>query len=180
MRTDRRFLWPAALAGLGYAALYLYAIGDFSLTPPPAWDWRIGELSLDRLLSSRGPFQFEALAIAEAGYAVLLISPLNLLVTAMLGGLLAANIHGALYLRANPGICRPRRGGLIASAAPALLAGGACCAPSLLLILGIPALGAFSAFFGWLVPLSLVALGLNRIWQHWQGAPGMIRAGTRL
>lgn len=175
MRTDGRLLWPAALAGLGYAVLYLYAIGDLSLAPPPAWDWRIGEISLERLLSARALFQFEAVAVAEAGYAVLLVSPLNLLVTALLAGLLAANIHGALYLRANPDTCRSSRGGLIAGAAPALLAGGACCAPSLILVLGIPSLGAFSALFGWLVPLSVVVLGLNRIWQHRQGVPGMTR-----
>ena len=38
---------------------------------------------------------------------------------------------------------------------PSLLAGGACCAPSLLLLLGIPGLGAFVSLFAWMVPLAL-------------------------
>lgn len=176
MRTDRRkrFLLPP-LSGLAYAVLYLYAIGDFSLTPPPAWDWRIGSLTLERLLSARAPFHFEAVAIVEAGYLVWLVSPLNLLVAGLLAGLLAANVHGVVYMRANPEACRPNRAGLAAGAVPALLAGGACCAPSLILLLGIPGLGAFAAFFAWLIPLSVLALGLNRIWQHRQGAAPMFR-----
>lgn len=178
MRPDRQQRWLPLIGGLGYGVLYLYAIGDLSFAPPPAWDWRRGALSLENLLSARAPFRYEAVAVAEAGYAVLLVSPLNLLVAALLGVLLAANIHGVLYLRSNPQACRPGRAGLAAGAAPALLAGGACCAPSLILLLGLPGLGAFTALFGWLVPLSVVALGLNRLWQHHQGAQAMLRRNT--
>ncbi len=169
----RRFRLPW-LVGLGYGLIYLYAIGDISLAAPPLWDWRVAPLSLERVVSARGPFLFEAMAIAEAGYAVLLISPLNLLITGLLSGLLAANIHGVLYLRANPDMCRPNRAGLVAGALPALLAGGACCAPSLILLLGIPGLGAFAGLFGWLVPLSLGLLACNRLWQRRRGAPGLV------
>ena len=60
-----------------------------------------------------------------------------------------------------------------------LLAGGACCSPGLLLLLGIPALGAFVGLFSWLVPLSILLLGGARIWQHRQGAPPMFRLPWR-
>lgn len=173
MTVERRRFALAWLVGLVYGMVYLYSIGDVSLAAPPLWDWRAAPLSLERALSARAPFVFEAVAIAEAGYLVLLLSPLNLLIAGLLAGLLAANIHGVLYRRAHPGLCRPSRGGLLAGAVPALLAGGACCAPSLVVLLGLPGLGAFSAFFGWLVPASLLLLGGNRLWQRRLGAPAM-------
>lgn len=178
MATDRHRFWLPLSCGIGYAVLYLYAIGDLTLASPAVWDWRTAPLTLERLLNTRAPFRFEPVAIADAGHAVFLISPFNLLLAAILAGLLTANIHGMLYLRSNPQTCRAGRAGLVAGTAPALMAGGACCAPSLLLLLGLPGLGAFAGLFGWLVPLSIVALGLNRLWQHRQGAPAMLRSNT--
>ena len=165
----------AGLVALVYALFYLYSLGDFTFYGPPAWDAYINSLSWERIFSARSLFQFESVAVLELGYLVWLISPLNLLVALLLSSLLSANIHGALYLRAQPRACRSRSGGALAGALPAMLVGGACCAPSLLLLLGIPSLGALSAYFGWLLPLSLVALMLNRIWQNRLGAPPLFR-----
>ncbi|HMB17287.1 MAG TPA: hypothetical protein VKN62_13360 [Pelovirga sp.] len=164
----------AVISGLIYGIFYLYAIGDLNLIGPPVWDAYLAELSLERIFRARSMLMFEAVAVLETGYLIWLISPLNLLITGLLSGLFMANVDGALALRRQVRSCTVSRGGLFAGALPALLAGGACCAPSLLLLLGIPALGALSAFFGWLVPLSLLALGLNRIWQKRQGAPPVL------
>lgn len=166
----------AFAVGVVYGLFYLWAIGDITFYGPPAWGGYIAELSLDRALSARSTLMFEAVAVLEAGYLVWLVSPVNLLVAGVLCGLLAANIHGALWIRAHPVACRRGQGGTLAAALPALFAGGACCAPSLILLLGIPGLGAFAALFGWLVPISIVALGLSRIWQHRQGAPKLLAA----
>lgn len=164
----------AVIGGFIYGIFYLYAIGDLNLIGPPGWDAYLAELSLERIFSARSTLMFEAVAVLEAGYLIWLISPLNLLLTGLLSGLFMANVDGALALRRQVRACTVGRSGLFAGALPALLAGGACCAPSLLLLLGIPALGALAALFGWLVPLSLVALGLNRIWQTRQGAPPLL------
>lgn len=165
----------AGLVALAYAFLYLYSLGDITFYGPPAWDTYVSALTWDRIFSARSLFQFESVVVLELGYLVWLISPLNLLVALLLSGLLAANIHGVLYLRAQSQACRTGSGGALAGALPAMLAGGTCCAPSLLLLLGIPSLGALSAYLGWLIPLSLVALMLNRIWQNWRGAPPLFR-----
>lgn len=171
MAKTSRYQWIALISGALYGGFYLYAIGDLNVIGPAVWDAYIAELSVERMFSSRSTLMFEAVAVIEAGYLFWLVSPLNLLIAALLSGLLAANIQGALFLRFQSQSCASGRGGLFAGFLPALFAGGACCAPSLILLLGIPALGALSAFFGWLVPLSLVILGLNRIRQHRQGAP---------
>jgi hypothetical protein len=171
---DHRAKNAASLAaGVGYAVFYLYAVGDVDVGGPPAWNVATVEMTIERVLAARVPFQFEAVAMMEAGVVVLLLSPLNILMAVLLGMLLAANLHGALYLHGNPR-CRAGAGGALGGAMPALLAGGACCAPSLILLLGVPGLGAFSALFPWLVPLSIVALIVNRIWQRRQSAPTLI------
>jgi len=67
-----------------------------------------------------------------------------------LAGLLAANIHGVLYILADPGEWRVGGNKGLIGAMPALFTGGACCAPSLILLIAIPSLSAFSAFLvGW-------------------------------
>ncbi len=167
-------LWIALLTGFGYGLFYLYAIGDLTFHGPPAWGAHLVDSPLQRVWAARSTLMFEAIAVIEMGWMVWLASPLNLFIAGVLSGLLAANLHGIMYIRAHPTTCGRARGGLL-GAVPALLAGGACCAPGLLLLLGIPALGAFVGLFSWLVPLSIVLLGATRIWQHRQGAPTMFR-----
>lgn len=173
-----RLSWLPWGVGIVYGLFYLYAIGDLSVYGPPAWGAYLTDPSLERIFSARSTLMFEAVVMVEMGWLVWLVSPLNILITVLLGGLLAANIHGVLYIRSHPATCRAGSKGLV-GAVPALFAGGACCAPSLILLLGIPGLGALSAFFGWLVPVSILALGLSRIWQHRQGARPMFRIWPR-
>lgn len=173
VRPDVRI--TAAAVGIVYALGYLYALGDLSTATRPVWSVTLGNPGL--WLDQRVVFQFEAIAMLEAGHIVWLISPLNLLIAATLGVLLALNIDGGWMLWKRPAACGlAGRGGGVLAAVPALAAGGACCAPSLLLLLGIPGLGAFAALFAWLVPLSLVLLGASRWWQRRQGAPRWFRA----
>ncbi len=160
----------AAAIGSVYALIYLYALGDLSTMPEAAWGVRAGDAG--RWLEQRGVLQFEAIALLEAGRVVWLFSPMNTLVAAALGAVLALNLDGAWVLWRRPAACGlgGTTGGLFA-AVPALIAGGACCAPSVLLLIGIPSLGAFAGLFGWLVPASLALLIASRWWQRRQGAP---------
>lgn len=164
----------ATAIGLTYALGYLYALGDLSTAPRPLWSLTLGDPT--RWLDQRVVFQFEGVAMVQVGPIVWLISPVNLLIATALGVLLALNIHGAWLLWKRPAACGiAGRGSGVLVAIPALAAGGACCAPSLLLLLGIPGLGAFAALFAWLVPVSLLLLGANRWWQRRLGAPPWFR-----
>lgn len=110
----------------------------------------------------------------ELGVAVILLSPVNIIIALSLGLLLMLNLHGALDLR-RQSECRLPTGGTTMAALPALFAGGACCAPALLLLIGLPGLGAFISLFAWLVPLSFVLLVISRWWQRRQGAGAILR-----
>jgi len=168
--TPRRSGWIAATCGVAYAGLYLWALGDLD-RGGTGWHWQPVAVTLERALAMRAPFQFEAVAMAELGPVLWLVSPGNLVVAGLLGLLLALNLDGALDLRRGAACSvGSSQGALAAGAAPALLAGGACCAPSLLLLLGIPGLGGFVALFPWLIPVSLVLLLASRTWQRRLGA----------
>ena len=170
-RPDARV--AASAIGAVYALVYLYALGDLSTLPEAAWGARTGDPA--RWLEQRGLMQFEAVAMLEAGRVLWLVSPLNTAMAAALSALLALNLDGAWVLWRSPAACGLGTTSGVLAAFPALIAGGACCAPSILLLIGIPGLGAFAGLFGWLVPLSLVLLVASRWWQCRLGAPAWFR-----
>ena len=86
----------------------------------------------------RSPFLFEDVAMLQAGWWGVIISPLDIALAALLGMLRALNIHGVVALWRSPGSRTLSTAGSASSAIPALLAGSAYCAPSLLLLLGAP------------------------------------------
>lgn len=164
--------WLAAGTGLAYLAGYLYVVGDLSLARHSDWAFQVSGRWAELWLQSRSLFRFEAVAMVEAGRIAFLLSPLNVLVAGALACLVALNVHGAAELRRTPVQCRVPgyRGSGVLASVPALVAGGACCAPVLLLVIGIPGLGAFAGLFGWLIPLSAVLLVASRWWQLRLGA----------
>jgi len=167
----------AAGIGAAYLLLYLVMLRDLSFGGQYGWGVRAAHDWLGLMVQARGLFQFEGIAMVEAGVVNLIISPLNILIGAVLGALVAVNVHGVIELRRAPpacGIGGTTRTGVLASL-PALLAGGACCAPALLLLVGIPSLGALAGLFGWLIPLSMALLAASRWWQRRLGAPGWVR-----
>lgn len=172
--------WISGLVAFAYAVFYLAVVGDLGWVSGWQWQWMTVSSPWDRLFDMRSRFLFEAVAMVEAGPLVWLFSPLNIAVASVLGLLLALNVNLALLQRHNP-VCRVDGGGRswLASAVPALLSGGACCAPGLLLLLGLPGLGAFAALFQWLLPLSVVVLLGNWLWQrHRIGGQGIGNASN--
>lgn len=165
----------AGAIGLAYLIGYLIVIGDVSLARFDDWSARLSPRWSELWLRPRSLFQFEAIAMLQGGRVLFLVSPLNLVLAGVLAGLATVNMHGIIEIRRMPAHCRPRgsSGGAFASL-PALIAGGACCAPALIILLGIPALGAFAGLFAWLIPLALVLLVASRWWQRRLGAPAFL------
>lgn len=160
--------------GLVYLPGYLYALGDLAVGGAGGWNVLVADEWLLRWLQARSLFQFEGIAMLQAGAVTFIVSPLNLLIAVALAVLVAANAHGAIELHRAPPACSvPGARAGVLSAVPALVAGGACCAPALLLLIGIPALGALAGLFGWLIPVSLALLIASRWWQRRLGAPAL-------
>lgn len=160
---EPRTLALMILVTLVYGSLYLWLNGDISgggtgglQAAFPAWE---------RALEARSPFQFEPVGLIQVGILVWTFSPLNALLALVMGGLLG------LALAAGWKVWKaPRQCGLGTSGAgtlagiPALLAGGACCAPLALIWLGLPIAGTVASISPFLVPLALVML-LAVLWR---------------
>ncbi|MDZ7851105.1 MAG: hypothetical protein U5L98_00255 [Halomonas sp.] len=154
---EPRMLALIVLVTLAYGGLYLWLNGDISgggtgglQAAFPAWE---------RAFEARGPFQFEPVGLVQVGTLVWTFSPLNTLLGMTMGGLLGLAVAAGLKVWKVPRQC-----GLGASGAgtlagiPALLAGGACCAPLVLIWLGLPIAGTVASISPLLVPLALVIL----------------------
>lgn len=153
---------PASAGAAGivmavYMLLYLWLTGD--IAGGGAGGWQSVFPAWERAFQMRGPFQFEPVGLITLGALVWTFSPLNTLFAATLGGLVGLNAVAGLWLWRTPRQCGlgGSRTGLLA-AIPALLAGGACCAPIVLIWLGLPIAGVLTSLTPLLVPVALLLL----------------------
>lgn len=158
----------ARIIAISYLLSYLFLIGDIDIGAS-GWRWMLLPIDSMQPFAQRSLLHFEAVAMVELGWFTVLVSPINIIIASVLGMLLALNVYGVMSMRTQA--CQLSRSRSSISALPALLTGGACCAPSLFLVLGISGLGALISYIGWLLPISALLLLLNRFWQRAQGAP---------
>ncbi|MBF8221488.1 hypothetical protein [Halomonas sp. 328] len=164
---NRLMARPAALLALAimamsYALAYLWLTGDLA---GGGWGgWEASFPAWERLFERRGFLQFEPVGRIMLGSLVWTFSPLNTLVALAMGGLLGLNLLAAWWVWRSPRVCGVggSAGGILA-AIPALLVGGACCAPLVLIWLGLPIAGAVVGLTPLLIPLALVLM-LAGLW----------------
>lgn len=137
-----------------YLVFYLVALRDISL----GGSWGVTVTDLSRVLGRRSFASFEAVAAVGTPYFTVLVSPMNLVIGAGIAALVGANIAFSYYAWRNPRACGTRNTTGFLSSLPALLAGTACCAPVILLVLGVQASAALLAFFRFALPLSVLLL----------------------
>lgn len=159
VRTHR---WIAAGMAGAYLLLFLAALQDISrggrgvafLTA----DW-------SRMFERTGIHTFEPIAqLTLPGFTVL-VSPLNILMGTALSLLAGLNFLVTYIAIRRPQACAFNRSTGVLASLPALLAGSACCAPAVLLVLGLQASSLVIGVFQVLIPLSfgLLLLALKLI-----------------
>lgn len=145
------------MSALAYTGLYLWLTGDLAGgglggfdAVFPAWQ---------RVFEARSTFQFEPVGLITLGPLVWTFSPLNFLLALAMGMLVGLNLVAGWRLWRAPKTCELRSAstGLLA-AIPALLAGGACCAPLVLIWLGLPIAGAVVSLAPVLIPVAILLL----------------------
>jgi hypothetical protein len=147
-----------AATGVGYLAVYLYAlghlapgIGGFEVTPVSG---ALGKFFQPEL----GPLSFTPVARVSVGPVTYLFS-LNTVLGLGIAGLVGLNL-GLTYLAwRQPKACGigSSSSGFFASI-PAVLSGTACCGPVVLIVLGIQASGIIVTAFQFLLPIAVVLL----------------------
>jgi hypothetical protein len=173
----RRYRLAAAGATVAYLLVYLAAIRDLTVVPggirrfvdPPAVeivpDWTT------RLFEQLALFHFEPVAaVYPTDQVELLVSPLNILIGLLLGGLVGLNIAVGWQLVATaracraPGAGRVRAFGGLLGALPGFFVGMACCAPALAIALGAQFTVLLTAVRSWFVPVVVAILLLTLLW----------------
>lgn len=144
---------------VGYLLAYLWMIGDLILAGGREFGITVVPSPLERMVEpGPGTFTYEGIAIVTGPFGTYLFSPLNLTIATVLALLVGLNLGLAYMAIRHPTSCGISAGSGVFSAVPALVAGGACCAPTVLLALGVTASGTMMTVFPYLLPLGTVLL----------------------
>ena len=144
---------------VAYLLTYLWAIQDLKVREGAG----VGVATVVsepfvRMLESDGPYTFEPIALVEFGVGTLEFAPLNVLLGGFIAALVGLNLAMTYLAWTQPKSCGiGATSGLFASI-PALLAGSACCAPVILVIVGIQASALLLSVFALLLPVSILLL----------------------
>ena len=138
-----------------YLIALLFALQDISLGGEGV---AFATVPLDRMFDRTGTVTFEPVARLVLPGVTFLISPLNLGIGVVMACLAGLNLTVTLIAFRQPRACRFNRSTGVLATLPALLAGSACCAPALLLLLGIQATSMMIGVFQVLIPASIVLL----------------------
>lgn len=170
LSTRRRRLL-AAVAALVYLFVYLWAIQHLVVTRTDlsrfadipsvqvAPDWT------SKLLAQRASFSYEpVVAVYPMNHVQILIAPLNVAIGLALGLLVGLNVALAVHVFRTAVACRARSFGGLLGAAPALLTGFVCCAPTAAVALGAQFTVFLIAWSDWLLPAAFGALALSLLW----------------
>jgi hypothetical protein len=151
--------WAVAVV---YVLLFQIAVADLTIdgTVRPASIFVV-ESWQGLVLRTRAPFQFEAVAVLEAPFLVWLVSPVNIAIGLALGLLTGVQISLVRIARRCAVSCGLRPAAGVLAAVPGLLAGSACCAPILFVLLGVQVTASLITLMGLLVPAAFLFLLLG-------------------
>ena len=155
---------PTALTVLlvstfGYLTVFLWAIGDLAFRSSAGRRLFVVDEPATRMFErAPGAFSYEPIAFVEFGIGTYLFSPINVGIGLSIAILVGVNMMVSYLAIRQPKSCGIGAGSGVLASVPALLAGSACCAPVLLIVLGITASGTLLAVLPWLLPLGIVLL----------------------
>lgn len=147
-----------------YLILYFYFIGYLIFSASENFTFRLLPSWQDLIWRQRGPLLFESVAIYKTPLFTLFISIPNLILGILVSFLVAANVVVSAYSFRALGLRGVRGLGMLAGTIPALLSGAACCAPLLVLFLGLQLSAGLLGVFAFLVPLAIVLLSASLLW----------------
>lgn len=151
------------LVSLTFLSLFMVAMQDISTNNSFETGFRTVSDPLDTAFESRAPFQWEPVAQVKAGYLNILLSPLNLSLGMLLAFLTGLNLVFSFIAWRQPHICSANKSTGILSSVPAILAGSACCAPVILILLGVQITAALLTLMSFLIPLAVILLLVNLV-----------------
>lgn len=163
-----------------YLILFLVALQDISLG---GQGFDLVTVEWTRMFDRTTTFTFEAVARVTVPGVTILLSPVNFAIGVVLAVLAGLNLVITWIAIRQPAACSFNRSTGFLASIPALLAGSACCAPAIVLILGLQMSSLLLGAFQVLIPASLLLLILTLILILRRTQPellaGRADAGTR-
>lgn len=159
-----RYKRTLTLTTLIFLAVFLAATQQVSLTDKAGLDATTASQPWQTMLQRTSLFQFQPVLQVRAAWLSFLINPFNAVIAAALSVLVGYNLaitHAAIR---DPAACdvSPAQG--VIAALPGLIGGSACCAPIILLILGVQVGSAALTVFSYLLPVAYALLIGNLVW----------------
>jgi hypothetical protein len=146
------------LVAASYLAGYLWLTNRLSVRGDLGVGLTVVEEPLGRVLERTEQLQFEPIALVDLWYVRLLISPIDGPVGLVLAVLVGLNLAIAYLALVQPKACGMSAGAGSAAAVPALLSGSACCAPVIVIALGVQIGATALTVLPWLLPLGALLL----------------------
>jgi hypothetical protein len=150
-----RYRRVSVAVGAVYLVLFLLALGDISAG---GRGFQVLTTEWTRMFDRTGALTFEPIAQLTTPGMTILVSPVNISIGMLLAVLAALNLTVTYLAFRQPRACRFNRSTGIMASLPALLAGSACCAPTIVLILGLQVSSLFITVFQVLIPVSVLLL----------------------
>jgi len=151
----------AVLLGVtgAYLLVFLWVLGDLTVSAEAGLSVFVADRPLARALRpAPGAFLFQPVALLELGVVFWEFSPLNTLLGLVLAALVGLNLAVSYLAVTQPRSCGLSAGAGVLASVPGLLAGSTCCAPVVLVVVGVQASGIVLTAFVWLLPVSIVLL----------------------
>jgi hypothetical protein len=160
----RRTLAVLLSVTVAYLLTFLWMLNDIIIHRDAGWSVFVVDTPLQTMLQpAPGSFLYQPVALLELQVAIWEFSPLNTLLGIGIATLVGLNIAFSVLAITQPKSCGISPGAGILASVPALLAGSTCCAPVILLVLGIQASGILLTAFVWLLPVSISLLVLTLV-----------------
>jgi hypothetical protein len=141
--------------GVIYLLLLLVALQDISVG---GVGFEFMTVNWMRMFDRTGAVTFEPIARITMPGLTILLSPLNVAIGLTVAALAAVNLIVTWVAFRQPRACTFNRSTGIMASLQALLAGSACCAPAIVLILGIQVSSLFITVFQVVIPASILLL----------------------
>ena len=163
LRTPR-YRRATMLLTLIFFTLYSFATEQLTVTDQARFSAQFAYKVWDTILQQTSFLQFEPILRLNGAYLTYFVNPVDLLIAITLAVLTGVNLALSYAAIKQPQACSVSQTRGFLASLPALLAGSACCAPTILLVLGIQASTALLTVFSFLLPTAFILLFGSLVW----------------
>lgn len=156
-----RYRWIVIGVSVIYLVAFLASLQDLTLSGGPL---SLTVVDLSAMFRRTGFLIFDAVAMLRTPWFTWLVSPINIAVGLVISFLVGLNLALSWIAWRQPKTCSVSSATGTLGVLPALLAGGACCAPAILLVLGLQATATLMTAIQWMLPVALLLLLGSLVW----------------